>query len=102
MAFLMPGVGEKYLYRVQRFVWNAVSQNLYRIEDPEELEYLALRDLFDRQSVLLVEWPQHGDGNLPPPDVVLDFGETNEERFVSCSVISAHGRELAGKIELPT
>jgi tRNA threonylcarbamoyladenosine biosynthesis protein TsaE len=76
--------------------------DLYRIEDPEELEYLALRDLFDRQSVLLVEWPQHGGGNLPPPDVVLDFGETNEERFVSCSVISQHGRELAGKIELPT
>ena len=72
--------------------------DLYRIEDPEELEYLALRDLYDRHSVLLVEWPQNGGGNLPPPDVVLDFGEMNEERFVSCSVNSARGGELAEKI----
>ena len=73
--------------------------DLYRIEDPEELEYLALRDLYDCHSVLLVEWPENGDRNLPPPDVVLDFGETNEARFVSCSVYSARGGELAGKIE---
>ena len=34
--------------------------DLYRIEDPEELEYLAIRDLYDRRSVLLVEWPDRG------------------------------------------
>ncbi len=50
--------------------------DLYRIEDPEELEYLAIRDQFDDSTVLLVEWPDRGGGMLPAPDLVLDFGET--------------------------
>lgn len=72
--------------------------DLYRIEDPEELEYLALRDLFDEQSVLLVEWPDRGEHFLPKPDLVLDFGENNESRFISCRVFSESGRLLSEKV----
>jgi tRNA threonylcarbamoyladenosine biosynthesis protein TsaE len=71
--------------------------DLYRIEDPEELEYLALRDLFDDESVLLVEWPDHGKHHLPEPDLVLEFGEKSEIRFVSCQVHSERGQRLADK-----
>jgi tRNA threonylcarbamoyladenosine biosynthesis protein TsaE len=71
--------------------------DLYRIEDPEELEYLALRDLFDDGSVLLVEWPDHGKHYLPEPDLVLEFGEKSEIRFVSCQVHSERGQRLADK-----
>jgi tRNA threonylcarbamoyladenosine biosynthesis protein TsaE len=71
--------------------------DLYRIEDPEELEYLALRDLFDDESVLLVEWPDHGKHYLPEPDLVLEFGEKSEIRFVSCQVHSERGQRLADK-----
>lgn len=69
--------------------------DLYRIEDPEELEYLALRDLFDDDSVLLVEWPDRGKHHLPEPDLVLEFGEKSEIRFVSCQVHSERGQRLA-------
>ena len=71
--------------------------DLYRIEDPEELEYLALRDLFDDESVLLVEWPDRGKHHLPGPDLVLEFGEKSETRFVSCHVLSEQGQRLADK-----
>ena len=71
--------------------------DLYRIEDPEELEYLALRDLFDDDSVLLVEWPDHGKPHLPGPDLVLEFDEKSEVRFVSCQVHSERGQRLADK-----
>jgi tRNA threonylcarbamoyladenosine biosynthesis protein TsaE len=71
--------------------------DLYRIEDPEELEYLALRDLFGEDSVLLVEWPDRGKHHLPGPDLVLEFGEKSEVRFVSCQVHSQRGQRLAKK-----
>jgi tRNA threonylcarbamoyladenosine biosynthesis protein TsaE len=72
--------------------------DLYRIEDPEELEFLAIRDLFDEESVLLVEWPDRGEHHLPAPDLVLDFDEKDEVRFVSCRVVSARGRKLAADV----
>ncbi|NNK38101.1 MAG: tRNA (adenosine(37)-N6)-threonylcarbamoyltransferase complex ATPase subunit type 1 TsaE [Xanthomonadales bacterium] len=69
--------------------------DLYRIEDPEELEYLAIRDLYRGNSVLLVEWPDRGANYLPIPDLVLEFSETNESRFIRCTAHSEAGRGLA-------
>jgi len=72
--------------------------DLYRIEDPEELEYLALRDLFDAQSTLLVEWPDRGENHLPEPDLVLEFDEKDELRFIRCHAVTARGLDLAGRV----
>ena len=73
--------------------------DLYRIEDPEELEYLAIRDLYGDDSVLMVEWPDRGVSFLPAPDIVLEFVEKEESRFINCHVFSSHGKGLAKKIE---
>ena len=73
--------------------------DLYRIEDPEELEYLAIRDLYRRNTVLMVEWPDRGEHFLPAPDLVLKFGETAESRFIRCIPNSEHGRTLAEKVD---
>jgi len=69
--------------------------DLYRIEDPGELEYLAIRDLFDDTAVLLVEWPDRGGAHLPEPDLVLDFGETESTRFIQCTACSSRGADMA-------
>ena len=68
--------------------------DLYRIENPEELDYLALRDLFDEKSVLMVEWPRKGVDHLPAPDLELEFGEDTETRFISSFAKSIAGFEL--------
>ena len=73
--------------------------DLYRIEDPEELEYLAIRDLHRRNSVLMVEWPDRGKGFLPAPDLVLEFGETDESRFIECLSFSSKGSRLATLVD---
>jgi len=39
--------------------------DLYRLQDPDELEYLGLADLWTKRSLFLVEWPEHGEGFLP-------------------------------------
>ncbi|MEE8495560.1 MAG: tRNA (adenosine(37)-N6)-threonylcarbamoyltransferase complex ATPase subunit type 1 TsaE [Xanthomonadales bacterium] len=68
--------------------------DLYRIENPEELEYLALRDLHDANSVLLVEWPRKAGTHLPAPDLVLEFRETDERHFIRSSATTTAGFEL--------
>ena len=40
--------------------------DLYRLQDPEELSFLALEDLWSDNSIFLIEWPQNGDGYLVP------------------------------------
>lgn len=60
--------------------------DLYRLADPEELEYVGLVDLLDDHTVLLVEWPEKGGAFVPPPGLVVrlhdDPAEAAPERRI--------------------
>ena len=47
--------------------------DLYRLEDVSELEYLALGDLWNEQSIFLIEWPENGEGYLPVCDYQIEI-----------------------------
>ena len=54
--------------------------DLYRLGDPEELEWVGLRDLLGPDSICLIEWPERGAGFLPPPDMVIRLDFENGHR----------------------
>jgi tRNA threonylcarbamoyladenosine biosynthesis protein TsaE len=54
--------------------------DLYRLGDPEELEYLGLRDLLAGEALILVEWPERAGTALPPADLELRITHAGEAR----------------------
>ena len=51
----------------------AVHLDLYRLNDPEELEHLGLADYHRPGFLWLIEWPEKGAGRLPRPDLRFEF-----------------------------
>lgn len=47
--------------------------DLYRLADPEELDYLGFADLLDTCQLIMVEWPEKGEGRLPVADLHIDI-----------------------------
>ncbi|HKT28315.1 tRNA (adenosine(37)-N6)-threonylcarbamoyltransferase complex ATPase subunit type 1 TsaE [Dyella sp.] len=62
---------EGYQTRDGRPAWHL---DLYRIADPGELEWLGLDALAEPSAVVLVEWPERGQGALPAPDLEVHLG----------------------------
>lgn len=52
---------------------NIAHLDLYRLDDPEELEMLGLADLYTDNSLFLIEWAEKGGDRLPKANVVIDI-----------------------------
>jgi tRNA threonylcarbamoyladenosine biosynthesis protein TsaE len=66
--------------------------DLYRLADPEELEFLGLRELFDSGALWLIEWPERGMGWLPAPDLVIALTWHEHGRYAVLRATSARAQ----------
>lgn len=60
--------------------------DLYRLTDPEELEWIGIRDYFAQQAVCFIEWPERGKGVLPEPDLRIELAIYGEQRRLYCHI----------------
>lgn len=57
--------------------------DLYRLNDPEELEWMGIRDYFDQNTLCFIEWAERGTGFLPEPDMVISLAVQDLGRNIS-------------------
>jgi len=78
--------------------WQVYHFDLYRLSDPEELEFMGIRDYFNAKSLALIEWPQRGFGLLPEADIELTLTYHNEQRIASIVANTDNGRAILDKL----
>jgi tRNA threonylcarbamoyladenosine biosynthesis protein TsaE len=68
--------------------------DLYRLSNPEELEFLGIRDYVASGAILFIEWPSKGEGWLPAPDLQVALQATDTGRQLEISALTADGQDL--------
>ncbi len=68
--------------------------DLYRLSDPEELEYMGGRDYFQGDAICLVEWPERGKGFVPEVDIQVNLDPEGSGRQLRLTAKSPRGVEI--------
>ncbi len=68
--------------------------DLYRLTDPEELDYLGLDDYFSGNAICLIEWPQKAANYLPQPDLLIKLSYQKTGRMIEVTAYSETAKHL--------
>lgn len=69
--------------------------DLYRLADPDELEFIGIREYIEQNAILLFEWPDKGAGMIPVADITLELCYLEQGRRLS---IKANNIDLQQKL----
>ena len=72
--------------------------DLYRLTDPEELEFTGARDYFSDCSICLIEWPERVAGYLPQADLEVELAPHEGGR--SIRILASSGRGQAALLSI--
>ncbi len=73
--------------------------DLYRLKDPEELEFIGIRDYLRGDDTCVVEWPELGGNLLPAPDLDVMIEPVNRGRSVVLTGHNQYGAAILAGLE---
>lgn len=68
--------------------------DLYRIHLANELDELGFDDYFKEAAIVLIEWPERGEGVVPSADIEITFAIKDEGREVAIKVNTERGQAV--------
>lgn len=74
--------------------------DLYRLGDPEELDYLGLGDYVAAGARLLVEWPERGGQRLPDPDLEIVLAVSDVGRSATLTAHTERALSILAHLRL--
>lgn len=66
----------------------------YRLSDPEELEYIGIREYSGPGHIQLIEWAELGQGMIEPADMTINITGEDNSRTLSIAAHSKIGKQL--------
>jgi len=68
--------------------------DLYRLAEPEELEYLGFRDYLNENTLCFIEWPERAEGFLNDVGLSIQLEYDPNGRKLALFASSDWGREI--------
>lgn len=68
--------------------------DLYRLSDPEELEFIGFRDYFRENTLCLLEWPEKGGDLIPPADLLITINYQGNAREITLQANSNAAEQI--------
>ena len=84
--------GLGYVGRVKSPTYTLVEP--YGLSDPEELEFIGIRDYFDDDCICLIEWPDKGHGLLAAADLHISIEFIDHSRSLTVQANNEYGQQL--------
>ena len=78
----------------QNDVINIHHMDCYRLNDPEELECIGIRDYLLSGHLQLIEWPELGKGVIAKADISITLSGDGNQRKINIKTHTEAGKEV--------
>ena len=78
----------------QNEVINIHHMDCYRLSDPEELEYIGIREYLLSGHLQLIEWPELGKGVIAKADISITLSGDGNQRKINIQTHTEAGKQV--------